>query len=301
MTSLDQDSDGGQNSSLNYEDDSFESWRSSGGGSRCTAESPATASCSDESQRTDSSCSHSSLSFGGAEFYSQSQSRPTPSVEGYENEDFEQYNEKEPMIVEELREKWIGILRTKVPPSVPPPKQRSNSSLRQEGRPRFAVSAVTSGGRLCPEERRALKVFCQEKIRRVQSLQWTDRLANRAQLSGQAAAWPMTAGPLADCPVPKRLNTEEMKQAAGTELHQTSHCRACQESLAKLAQNTFIRRKKSQLESRLLQDKLQAHLFEKDAICLVGELLRNIPKTSDDPSKIWQELVTNGCWTPPMK
>ncbi|KAJ8338292.1 hypothetical protein SKAU_G00372580 [Synaphobranchus kaupii] len=167
------------------------------------------------------------------------------------------------------------------------PKQRSNSSLRR------------GGGRLCPEERAALKAFCQEKIRRVQSLQWTSPPARRAQPGRQPVPRPEMAAPQGDCPVPKQLVsalrlktfTEEMKKAVGTELHQPSRCGPCQESLAGLAKDTFLRRKKGKLESRLLQDKLEAHLFEKDAICMVGELLSEIPTISDDPSKIWQELL----------
>lgn len=124
MSSLDQNSDGGQNSLLNYEAESFESWPGS--------ERTCTSSRSLESQRTYSYGSDSFLSFGATEFDSQSQSGTTASVEGYENDDFEQYDEKESTMEEELRGKWMGILRTKVPPSsIPPPKQRSNCRLHR--------------------------------------------------------------------------------------------------------------------------------------------------------------------------
>ncbi|KAG9341659.1 hypothetical protein JZ751_018722, partial [Albula glossodonta] len=265
---MDQHPDGEHISSVNYEDESFESCPSiDSHDSKCTTKGPPTDSCFVRSNRADS----------------------------YGSEDFEQYDENESTMEEELREKWIGILRTKaLPSSIPPPKQRSNSRL------------LRGGGRPRPEERVALKAFCQDKIRRVQSLRRTNPSACRAQLSGQTVPCPEMAGLLADRPVPKqfisvlRLKsfTEEMKQAAGTELHEPSHCGACQEKQAKLAQDTFIRRKKSQLESWLLKDRVQAHLCERDTICLVGELLGDIPTTSDDPSKIWEGLLTNGHWTP---
>ncbi|KAI1898898.1 hypothetical protein AGOR_G00077140 [Albula goreensis] len=294
---MDQHPDGKHISSVNYEDESFDSCSSiDSHDSRCTTKGPPTDSCSVRSNRADSYGSDSFLSFDSADqTESKLQTRPTSSVEAYKSEDFEQYDENESTMEEERREKWIGILRTKaLPSSIPPPKQRSNSRvLRGGGRPR-------------PEERVALKAFCQDKIRRVQSLRRTNPSACRAQLSGQTVPCPEMAGFLADRPVPKqfisvlRLKsfTEEMKQAAGTELHEPSHCRACQEKQAKLAQDTFIRRKKSQLESWLLKDRVQAHLCERDTICLVGELLGDIPSTSDDPSKIWEGLLTNGHWTP---
>ncbi|XP_064184470.1 uncharacterized protein C8orf48-like [Anguilla rostrata] len=287
MSSLDQNSGGGQNSLLNYEAESFESWPGS--------ERACTSSRSLESQRTYSYGSDSFLSFGATEFDSQSQSGTTASVEGYENDDFEQYDEKESTMEEELRGKWMGILRTKVPPSsIPPPKQRSNCRLHR------------GGEKLCPEERAALKAFCQEKIRRARSPRRTAPPAGRTQPSGQTAPRAEMAEPQDAGPVPTRFVsalrlksfTEEMRKAVGTELHQPSRCGPCWESLARLAEDTFLRRKKSQLESGLLQDRLQAHLLEKDTICLVGELLGDISKTSDDPSKIWQEFMTNGSWSP---
>ncbi|XP_061089602.1 uncharacterized protein C8orf48 homolog [Conger conger] len=284
MTSPDQDSDG-QNSLLNYEAESFESWP--GSDRTCTS------SRSFESQKT--YFCHSDSSFGDAELDSQSHSGITPSTEGYENDDFEEDDEKGSAMEEELREKWIRVLRRKtLPSSAPHPKQRSNCSPHR------------GGGKLCLEERVALQAFCQERIRHTQSLQWTSPPAHRTQPGRHTEPCPETGQLVADRLVPKQLIsvlrmksfTEEMKKAIETELHQPSHCGPCRENLARLAQDTFIRRKRSQLECGLLEDKLQAHLYEKDAICLVGELLSDIPKISDDPSEIWRGLLTNGRWTP---
>ncbi|KAG7464892.1 hypothetical protein MATL_G00170430 [Megalops atlanticus] len=271
--SLDVDSNGDQKPSLIYEDDSFETWQSSDDNSSTVTERPATASCAIKSQWTESYSSDSFLS--------------------YQDEAFEQHDENECTVEEELRRKWIGILRTEPPPSKPPLKQRSNPHL------------CRGSGRLRPEERVALKEFCRGKIRQVQSWQETDPPACRPQQSQQTASYPEQSGALACCPVPRhfismlRLKsfTEEMKQAVMTELHQPSRCTLCQDKLAELAQDAFIRKKRTQLQSWLLQDKLNSHLCNKDSICLVGEALRDIPKTSDDPSKIWQALLAKGPWT----
>ncbi|KAJ8254861.1 hypothetical protein GJAV_G00198150 [Gymnothorax javanicus] len=270
MTSQEQDCDKAENLLLNYEDESFESC--SGSDNTCTSSSAL------QSQRTYLYDSNSFLSFAGTEFNSLSLSRSTPSSEGYENDDFEEYDEKESAMAEDLREKWIRILRSKEPSSpIAPLKRRSNCSLRR------GVSPVVSGGggKLCPEERAALKAFCQEQIKRVQSLQ-------------------RTSPPAEQFISVLKLKTfsQEMKKAVGTELHQPSRCVPCREVLAQLAEDAFVRRKKSHLESRLLQDKLQAHLLQRDAICLVGELLSDIPDISDDPNKIWQELLTKRTWSP---
>lgn len=84
--------------------------------------------------------------------------------------------------------------------------------------------------------------------------------------------------------------TEEMRRAAETEIHNPSECGECVRQQATLALDTFIRRKRTQLDSLTLEDRLQTHLCNRDAICLLGELLQTLPKLSDAPNRIWDEL-----------
>ncbi|XP_062332503.1 uncharacterized protein C8orf48-like [Osmerus eperlanus] len=84
--------------------------------------------------------------------------------------------------------------------------------------------------------------------------------------------------------------TEEMRRAADIEIHDPSVCGECVEQQASLALDTFIQRKRTLLDSLTLEDRLQTHLCNRDTVCLLGELLRNLPKLSDAPQTIWEEL-----------
>ncbi|CDR01031.1 unnamed protein product, partial [Oncorhynchus mykiss] len=54
--------------------------------------------------------------------------------------------------------------------------------------------------------------------------------------------------------------TEEMRRAMDTELHDPSVCGVCVQQQAALSLNTFIRRKTTQLDNNILEDKLHTHL-----------------------------------------
>ncbi|XP_054852441.1 uncharacterized protein C8orf48 homolog [Eublepharis macularius] len=83
---------------------------------------------------------------------------------------------------------------------------------------------------------------------------------------------------------------ETMKQLAETEMHQPSQCLDCKKKRAELAKDTFLRRKKTLMEWILLQEKLENHIYTKDALVLIGEIHQSLPKPSEDPRNIWQEL-----------
>ncbi|KAL0973785.1 hypothetical protein UPYG_G00211140 [Umbra pygmaea] len=83
---------------------------------------------------------------------------------------------------------------------------------------------------------------------------------------------------------------EEMKRAVNAELHHPGQCERCLQQQATLSLNTFIRRKTTQLDAGTLEAKLQVHLCNRDAVCLLGEFLRDIPKPSDAPNWIWKQL-----------
>ncbi|KAG8144368.1 hypothetical protein E2320_012890, partial [Naja naja] len=59
---------------------------------------------------------------------------------------------------------------------------------------------------------------------------------------------------------------------------------------AELAKVEFLRRKKTILDNILLQEKLEDYMYTKDSLTLIGEIYKDLPKLSEDPSNIWQEL-----------
>ncbi|KAG5263707.1 hypothetical protein AALO_G00267730 [Alosa alosa] len=99
-------------------------------------------------------------------------------------------------------------------------------------------------------------------------------------------------------PVPQQLLNlirmkafrEKLKTAPEMELHDPQHCRSCQVKQAELARDDFIRRKTTQLLSPLLEEKIQSHFLNRNSICLIGEVLRDLPRPSDDPGLVWKAL-----------
>ncbi|KAG9271935.1 hypothetical protein AMEX_G12873 [Astyanax mexicanus] len=82
------------------------------------------------------------------------------------------------------------------------------------------------------------------------------------------------------------------EKGAEQDFHEPSRCRACLAKQADLAMNFFIRKKRNQLQAQLLQEKMDLHLYNKDTVCLLGEMLKDMPKPSDDPCEIWKRLLT---------
>ncbi|XP_012689881.1 uncharacterized protein C8orf48 homolog [Clupea harengus] len=83
---------------------------------------------------------------------------------------------------------------------------------------------------------------------------------------------------------------EKLKTAAEMEFHDPQHCRSCQVKQAELARDDFIRRKTTRLLSPLLEDKIQSHFLNRNSICLIGEVLRDLPRPTDDPGLVWEAL-----------
>ncbi|XP_077163814.1 uncharacterized protein C8orf48 homolog [Paroedura picta] len=83
---------------------------------------------------------------------------------------------------------------------------------------------------------------------------------------------------------------EIVKQLAEMEMHQPSQCPECEKKRAELAEEAFLRRKRTLLEGGFLQDKLEEHIYTKDALVLIGEIHQSLPKLSEDPGNIWQKL-----------
>ncbi|XP_034290972.1 uncharacterized protein C8orf48 homolog isoform X3 [Pantherophis guttatus] len=87
---------------------------------------------------------------------------------------------------------------------------------------------------------------------------------------------------------------EMMKKIAETEIHQPSQCPFCMKKREGFAKVEFLRRKKTILDNVLLQEKLEDYMYTKDSLTLIGEIHKSLPKLSEDPSNIWQELNKRG-------
>ncbi|XP_014732713.1 PREDICTED: uncharacterized protein C8orf48 homolog [Sturnus vulgaris] len=158
---------------------------------------------------------------------------------------------------------------------------------------KFAITAPAAIPAFSPEELDALRSFCSSRISRMQQeqagkcrkLQW--KMPARKSESGNC------------CDVPAQLlnrilleNTRQaVKQVTEAEIHETSTCPECQHKEAELARAAFLRHKKNLLESALIQEKLEEHLYSRDMLTLLGEALRSLPKPSED---LWQKLKDQG-------
>lgn len=81
-----------------------------------------------------------------------------------------------------------------------------------------------------------------------------------------------------------------LKQVATVKQHISSCCPDCNRKRAELAQYTFLKQKKTLLESFLLQAKIDEHLHTKDFLTFIAQAHRGLPKLSDDPRIIWKRL-----------
>ncbi|ETE60762.1 putative protein C8orf48, partial [Ophiophagus hannah] len=77
-------------------------------------------------------------------------------------------------------------------------------------------------------------------------------------------------------------------------LHLKSLKEMMKKKRAEFAKDEFLRQKKTILDNVLLQEKLEDYVYTKDSLTLIGEIHKNLPKLSEDPSSIWQELNKRG-------
>uniref|UniRef100_A0A8C8Z1L6 Chromosome 8 open reading frame 48 n=1 Tax=Prolemur simus TaxID=1328070 RepID=A0A8C8Z1L6_PROSS len=80
------------------------------------------------------------------------------------------------------------------------------------------------------------------------------------------------------------------KQVTASKQHISSQCPDCNRKRAELAQSAFLKQKKTLLESLLLQEKIDEHLYTKDFLTRIGEAHQDLPRLSDDPRIIWKRL-----------
>nr|KAF6373105.1 hypothetical protein mPipKuh1_001894 [Pipistrellus kuhlii] len=149
------------------------------------------------------------------------------------------------------------------------------------------------------EQTRALQAFCSLKVnlmhRRATSKGKKRSRHQKPQLRSHAEAPEVDA---ARCTAPDELLNRmhlknvmaTLKQAAAVKQHVPSRCPDCIRKRAELAQSAFLKRKKTLLETLLLQEKIDERLHTKDFLTFIGEAHRGLPRLSDDPRIIWKRL-----------
>lgn len=152
---------------------------------------------------------------------------------------------------------------------------------------------------LSGEELNALESFCATKINLIhQSVNSNERKASRHKKLRFPSDAEAPAVDVLNCTVPDELlnriyleNTRTtLKQIATVKQHISSQCPSCNIKRAELAQSAFLKRKKTLLQSLILQEKIDEHLYTKDFLTLIGEAHQRFPKLSDDSRTIWKRL-----------
>ncbi|KAL7979946.1 hypothetical protein Chor_004415 [Crotalus horridus] len=137
------------------------------------------------------------------------------------------------------------------------------------------------------EELGALQSFCASRIshlRRQRISEPLRRNSPKKQRPSIVSERQLTGGD--DCAVPSELVNR---------LHLKSLKEMMKQKRAEFAEVEFLRRKKTILDNVLLQEKLEDYMYTKDSLTLIGEIHKSLPKLSEDPSIIWQELNKRGC------
>lgn len=171
--------------------------------------------------------------------------------------------------------------------------KKTNSGGHQPDPP---LQTEPTGARAQPG---ALQAFCAAKV---------SLMLHRASSAGGERSGPKELQPrrdaeasgtdALDCAVPDELLNRiylknmmaTLKQVATAKQHISSRCPDCNRKRAELAQSAFLKRRKTVLESLLLQEKIDEHLHTKDFITRIGEAHRDLPRLSDDPRIIWKRL-----------
>ncbi|XP_051877079.1 uncharacterized protein C8orf48-like [Pristis pectinata] len=188
---------------------------------------------------------------------------------------------------ERLIEKLLGVLNSNRFVSTPyHQKEKYTMSHREAIQPVQVESAP-------------VQKYCSMKIdqiqRQIQQEQLEPSKYGRQQLNKPLGG---ETAPQQNCIVPQHLInrvrlkyiTETVKQVVQTNVHQPSRCAACLKKISKLAEHNFLRIKKIQLEEASMQEKIEEHIYTKDALTLIGEIHNSLPKHSDVASLVWKRL-----------
>ncbi|KAM5312919.1 uncharacterized protein C8orf48 homolog [Glossophaga mutica] len=161
------------------------------------------------------------------------------------------------------------------------------------------TSLQTEITRVSDEHFNALQSFCTSKVNLLhhRTTSKKKKSSRCKKLPHRLDAEALDMGAL-NCAIPDELMNRihlknvmaTLKQAATAKQHISSKCSNCNRKRAELAQSAFLKRKKTLLESLLLQEKIDEHLHTKDFLTLIGEAHQGLPRLSDDPRIIWKRL-----------
>ncbi|KAM8787430.1 uncharacterized protein C8orf48 homolog [Rhynchonycteris naso] len=180
--------------------------------------------------------------------------------------------------------KWINYVKAK----------ETNCGRYQ---PDTKLKTETTGA--SDEQLKALQSFCTVKINLIRhkanSKEKTSSRQKKLQCRLDAEASEAFAP---DCIVPDELlnriclknMSATLRQEARVKQHVSSRCPDCTRKRAELAQSAFLKQKKTLLESRLLQEKIDEHLHTTDFLTHIREAHQDLPRLSDDPRIIWKRL-----------
>lgn len=236
---------------------------------------------------TDEVLSSGSLSSSGEEQSCSGESslesgKPTTSSEGQDELPERSFLQKDE---HRLSEKWINHIKGK----------GINSERYQ---PDSRLPTETPGG--SAEELNALQSFCSVKVNLIHQ-----REDSRAKKSSRHRRLPLrriaetSEVDAFNCTVPDELlsriylkNTRATLAHIGAfKQHVSAQCPSCNSKRAELAQYDFLKRRKTLLESLLLQEKIDEHLHTTDFLTRVGDAHRGFPRLSDDPRVIWKKMT----------
>ncbi|XP_067852774.1 uncharacterized protein C8orf48 homolog [Heptranchias perlo] len=201
------------------------------------------------------------------------------------NEELECYEDSEDLRArEKFIEKHLGILNSNKFDSTPYRKEKCVASYREAVQP-LQVESV------------ALQMYCSKKIDQIQQ-QLQVKQSEPNEHRRRHLNKPLGTETAQSCVVPQHLLnrvrlkciTETVKQVVETNMHQPSRCAACIKKSSELAEHNFLHVKKIQLEEASLQEKIEEHIYTKDALTLIGEIHNGLPKHSDAASLVWKRL-----------
>lgn len=238
---------------------------------------------------TDEVLSSSSISFSGdlQSCSHTSESPPETETPTTSSEEQDELSELSVLQKEEnkLSEKWINLLKSKEIHS-----KRYQSDLRLP--PEIPKASA--------EELNALRSFCTEKVNLIH--QREDSRAKKSNRPKRLKLQWITETSEVDpfnCTIPDELlnriyleNTRAtLAYIAEITQHNSSQCPSCTSKRAELAQSDFLRRRKTLLQSLLLQEKIDEHLHTTDFLTRIRDAHQGFPKLSDDPRIIWKRLT----------
>ncbi|XP_013420300.1 uncharacterized protein C8orf48 homolog [Lingula anatina] len=82
----------------------------------------------------------------------------------------------------------------------------------------------------------------------------------------------------------------DLKQASSAEIHDVNTCQACLKHNEEASRIEFLKQKLSIVHNKAVQEKLEEHLYLRDPLTLIGNIMKDLPTLQDNPEDIWARL-----------